>query len=72
VLTEWTSFRALNWRRLIPTMRRPLVIDLRNIYDPAEMARLGVSYVPLGRAEGDMNYRATAEGRGARITSRGA
>jgi UDPglucose 6-dehydrogenase len=61
VLTEWTAFRALNWRRLLPTMRRPLVIDLRNIYDPAEMARLGVSYVPLGRAEGDMNYRATAE-----------
>jgi UDPglucose 6-dehydrogenase len=61
VLTEWTAFRALNWRRLLPTMRRPLVIDLRNIYDAAEMARLGISYVPLGRAEGDMNYRATAE-----------
>jgi UDPglucose 6-dehydrogenase len=61
VLTEWTAFRALNWRKLLPTMRRPLVIDLRNIYDPAEMARLGVSYVPLGRPEGDMTYRAAAE-----------
>ena len=37
------------WRKLVPTMRRPLVIDLRNIYDAQDLARQGFEYVPLGR-----------------------
>lgn len=49
VLTEWANFRSLAWQALAPAMRRALVIDLRNIYEPKEMSRLGIEYVPLGR-----------------------
>jgi UDPglucose 6-dehydrogenase len=49
VLTEWSEFRAINWRKLARRMRRPLIIDLRNIYDPQDMAQQDLSYVALGR-----------------------
>jgi UDPglucose 6-dehydrogenase len=61
ILTEWKEFRAISWSALAPTMRRPLVVDLRNIYDPQDMARQGVEYVPLGRPEPEPAYRAAAE-----------
>jgi UDPglucose 6-dehydrogenase len=61
VLTEWSSFRDLDWQQLARTMRRPLVIDLRNIYDPREMARQGMEYVALGRYESVPPIRAAAE-----------
>ena len=61
VLTEWNAFRSLPWGTMAPTMRRPLLIDLRNIYEPAEMLRQGMEYVPLGRADMEMAYRAAAE-----------
>jgi len=48
ILTEWPDFRALNWETLGPTMRHPLVIDLRNIYEPEDMADCKVEYLPLG------------------------
>lgn len=49
ILTEWSRFRSIDWHSLLPTMRRPLIIDLRNIYGPEEMKELGVEYLPLGR-----------------------
>jgi len=61
VLTEWNAFRALSWRRLVTTMRRPLLIDLRNLYDPQEMLERGVTYVSLGRSEAGAAMRAAAE-----------
>ena len=61
VLTEWSQFRAIAWRKLVPTMRRPLVIDLRNIYDAQDMPRQGLEYVPLGRRTAEHAYRAAAE-----------
>ncbi len=51
VLTEWDEFRSLNWRRLAATMQAPLLIDLRNIFDPQDIAEQGVRYVSLGRKE---------------------
>ena len=61
VLTEWPEFRAIAWQSLAGTMRRPLVIDLRNIYDAEDIARQGLEYVALGRREAGVPYRAAAE-----------
>jgi UDPglucose 6-dehydrogenase len=49
ILTEWDQFRALDLDRLRAIMREPLVIDLRNIYRPAEMRASGFRYVGVGR-----------------------
>ena len=49
IVTEWNEFRALDLERLRSDMARPLVVDLRNVYDPREMAAAGIEYVSLGR-----------------------
>jgi UDPglucose 6-dehydrogenase len=61
VLTEWNAFRALPWQRLAQSMRRPLVIDLRNICDPSDILAQGLEYVPLGRPLQKPEQRAAAE-----------
>jgi UDPglucose 6-dehydrogenase len=50
ILTEWDQFRALDLRRVKALMRTPVVIDLRNIYRPAEMRALGFTYTGVGKA----------------------
>jgi UDPglucose 6-dehydrogenase len=50
VLTEWPEFRGLDARRLRALVRRPLVVDLRNIFDPAELRGLGFTYEGVGRS----------------------
>jgi UDPglucose 6-dehydrogenase len=50
LLTEWNSYRALDLRRMKAVMRQPIVIDLRNIYRPAEMRAAGFRYTSIGRA----------------------
>ena len=52
ILTEWNQFRKLEPERLQRRMRWPLVIDLRNVYEPAKMAAAGFEYVSIGRPEG--------------------
>ncbi len=52
ILTEWNQFRALELSRLKEVLARPLVVDLRNLYDPAVMAAAGLRYVSVGRPEG--------------------
>ncbi len=49
LLTEWNEFRALDLARVGWLLANPLVIDLRNIYQPAEMATAGLSYISIGR-----------------------
>ena len=49
ILTEWNEFRALDLRRVKTLMKRPLIVDLRNIYEPREMAAAGIDYFSLGR-----------------------
>jgi UDPglucose 6-dehydrogenase len=51
ILTEWNQFRALDLGRLRRLMRAPVVIDLRNIYEPAKMSAAGFRYLSVGRAE---------------------
>ena len=49
LLTEWKQFRMPDWKRIRSLMRVPLVLDGRNIYDPAEMAEHGFDYSGIGR-----------------------
>ena len=49
IVTEWEQFRALDLARLKDTMAAPIVIDLRNVYRPEEMAKLGFIYESVGR-----------------------
>ena len=50
ILTEWNEFRALDLSYLKKMLRYPIVIDLRNIYGPNEMAAVGLCYYSIGRA----------------------
>jgi len=49
ILTEWNEFRALDLGKVKAALKIPLVIDLRNIYRPAQMAQAGFRYVSVGR-----------------------
>ena len=49
VLTEWNQFRGLDLERVRGLLARPIVVDLRNIYEPADMVALGFSYTSIGR-----------------------
>jgi UDPglucose 6-dehydrogenase len=49
VVTEWVQYRTLDLERLKREMARPVVIDLRNVYRPEEMAALGFTYESVGR-----------------------
>ena len=49
LVTEWNEFRHLDMARVKQLMRRPVIIDGRNIYDPAAMRGLGFTYRGVGR-----------------------
>jgi UDPglucose 6-dehydrogenase len=49
ILTEWEEFAALDLARLRKLLKYPIVIDGRNLYDPAVMARHGFTYYSVGR-----------------------
>jgi UDPglucose 6-dehydrogenase len=49
VCTEWNEFKNLDLQRLHDAMRQPIVIDGRNVYDPAEMTAHGFQYRGVGR-----------------------
>ncbi len=51
IITEWNQFRNLDFDRLKTALRRPLLIDLRNVYDPARIAGFGFHYVSVGRPD---------------------
>ncbi len=52
IITEWNEFRALDPGALVAAMAAPVVIDLRNLFSPAEMKEAGIHYVCIGRPEG--------------------
>jgi UDPglucose 6-dehydrogenase len=52
ILTEWNEFRALDLDATKKLLKRPLMVDLRNIYRPDEMAKAGFDYVSIGRPAG--------------------
>ena len=49
IVTEWNEFRALDMRRIKSLLAAPVIVDLRNIYRPDELARMGFTYISVGR-----------------------
>lgn len=49
IITEWNQFRNLDLNRLKNLMKTPVLIDLRNIYEPAKMREIGFKYFAVGR-----------------------
>ena len=52
IVTEWNEFKSLNMPQIHSAMRRPILIDGRNIYEAEEMNRLGFTYRAMGRSTG--------------------
>ena len=52
ILTEWNEFRSPDFARLKELLRRPVIFDGRNLYDPAVMRRHGFIYHSMGRGRG--------------------
>ena len=50
IATEWNEFRALNFGRVKKALAQPVVVDLRNVYNPQRMAAEGFRYFSVGRA----------------------
>jgi UDPglucose 6-dehydrogenase len=49
LITEWDQFRALDFDRVKKMMKTPTVVDLRNVYHPADMVKRGFAYHSIGR-----------------------
>ena len=49
IITEWDAFRAMNLNRIKEALTRPVIVDLRNIYRPEDMASRGFTYISVGR-----------------------
>jgi UDPglucose 6-dehydrogenase len=52
IITEWNAFRGLDFERVKSLLNKPVLVDLRNIYNPDEMAAAGIDYHCLGRPNG--------------------
>ena len=50
IVTEWEQFRALDLNRLKKEMAQPVIVDLRNVYRPDEIAKYGFTYASVGGA----------------------
>lgn len=48
LVTEWQEFRLPNWQIIKNSLKEPVIIDGRNIYDPAELGKLGFEYRGIG------------------------
>ena len=49
ILTEWNEFRGLDLDRVKELLNEPLMVDMRNVYDPVDMANAGFVYHSIGR-----------------------
>ncbi|MEL0114401.1 MAG: nucleotide sugar dehydrogenase, partial [Rickettsiales bacterium] len=49
IVTEWNEFRSLDFERMKSTMKSPILVDLRNIYDTEQVIAAGVAYSCVGR-----------------------
>jgi UDPglucose 6-dehydrogenase len=52
ILTEWNEFRRPDFQRIKSLLKQPVIFDGRNIYDPADLRKLGFDYVSIGRQHG--------------------
>ena len=62
IATEWDQFRALDLSRVAALLRSGLLVDLRNIYDPAQAQRAGLTYRSIGRPGMDTPARGRPNG----------
>ena len=51
IVTDWNEYRHPDLKRIKATLKRPIVVDGRNLYDPAKMRSLGFTYLSIGRSE---------------------
>jgi len=58
IVTEWNEFRRLDLKKLKRIMRRPLLCDLRNIYEPDEVEQQGFRYLGVGRGRAAVRRKA--------------
>lgn len=49
IMTEWNELRELDMERIRGLLKRPILLDAKNIYNPGEMRRLGFTYYSIGR-----------------------
>jgi len=61
IATEWNQFRALELNRLAGLLKRPLIVDLRNLYDPERVAAAGFRYISVGRPTAPVTAAAASE-----------
>jgi UDPglucose 6-dehydrogenase len=57
LLTEWNEFKEADFGRLKSLMKGHVVVDGRNLYDPAEMAQRGFRYEGMGRSAHQPSWR---------------
>jgi UDPglucose 6-dehydrogenase len=50
IVTEWKAFRSPDFEEIKARLRNPVIIDGRNLYEPALMTGLGVEYHGIGRS----------------------
>jgi UDPglucose 6-dehydrogenase len=51
LITEWNQFRNIDWPRMKGILKKPIVVDLRNVYDPVRMRQQGFKYYGVGRPD---------------------
>ena len=49
IATEWNEFRALDLNKIKSLLVKPVIFDLRNIYNPSEISKLGIEYFGIGK-----------------------
>lgn len=49
IVTEWQQFASLDWARVKKLLKRPIIIDGRNLLDPEKIIKLGFQYISIGR-----------------------
>jgi UDPglucose 6-dehydrogenase len=52
IVTEWKEFRSPDFDAIRAQLKEPVIFDGRNLYEPADVARLGFEYLPIGRGGG--------------------
>jgi UDPglucose 6-dehydrogenase len=52
LITEWNEFKNLDLERIKTSMRRPILLDGRNLYEPKELERVGFDYLGVARGGG--------------------
>ena len=49
IATEWSQFKKLNWKKIKTSLKKPILVDGRNLLDPVKMKKLGFRYIGIGR-----------------------